>query len=55
MLSNFFTGTSSTEVKAEAKKPLLHKIDKLVDLHSCTGQEHHSSFTSLESLSEPRP
>ncbi len=39
MLSNFFTGSSSTEVKEEVKKPFLHMIDKLVDLHSCTEKD----------------
>ena len=55
MLSNFFTGSSTIEVKEEVKKPLLHMIDKLVDLHSCTEQEQNTSLTSLESLTEPRP
>ena len=36
MLSNFFTGSSTIEVKVKEKKPLLHMIDKLVDLHTCT-------------------
>lgn len=56
MLSNFFTGSSTTEAKEEVKKPLLHMIDKLVDLHSCAEQEQNTSLTSLESLTtEPQP